>query len=163
MPYATDDLAGTMLMAGPNTVAPTVHYPLGAEGWHAVSIGVMPSRTGESDGHAVLVRLSDDAVETMLNTGGETAAGAHDKAIVEMFWRVADLSGQDLHIGQVGWQEAPGEGIGTMRCTHARIAYIKLVPLTDAEVEAVRADRAAHGIARSLRIRMRMDPTGCGA
>ena len=143
MPYATDDLAGTMLMAGPNTVAPTVRYPLGAEGWHAVSIGVMPSRTGESDGHGVLVRLSDDAVETMLNTGGETSAGAHDKAIVEMFWRVADLSGQDLHIGQVGWQEAPGEGIGTVRCTHARIAYIKLVPLTDAEVEAVRADQAA--------------------
>ncbi len=143
MPYATDDLSGTMLMAGPNTAAPTVCYPLGAEGWHAVSIGVMPSRTGESDGHAVLVRLSDDTVETMLKSGGDPSDGPHDRAIVEMFWKVADLSGQDLHIGQAGWREAPGEGIGTVRCTHARIAYIKLVPLTDAEVGAVRADRDA--------------------
>ncbi len=142
MAYATDELSGTMLLAGPNTVAPKVRYPLGVQGWHAVSIGVMPSRTGESDGHAVLVRLSDDAVETMLKSGAATSDGAHDRAIVEMFWKVADLTDQDLHIGQAAWQEAPGDDIGAMRCTHARIAYIKLVPLTDAEVEAVRADQA---------------------
>ena len=50
MAYATDDISGTMLLAGPNTAAPNVRYPLDARGWHAVSIGVMPSRPGESDG-----------------------------------------------------------------------------------------------------------------
>ncbi|MCY3911906.1 MAG: family 10 glycosylhydrolase [Chloroflexi bacterium] len=142
MAFATDDLAGTMLLAGPNTAAPTVRYPLDMQGWHAVSIGVLPSRPGESDGHAVRVRLSDDAVESMLNSASATSNRVHDKAIVEMFWKVADLTGQDLHIGQVAWQEAPGDGIGAVRCMHARIAYVKLVPLTEAEVEATRADRA---------------------
>ena len=131
-----------MLLAGPNTAAPTVRYPLDVQGWHAVSIGVLPSRPGESDGHAVRVRLSDDAVETMLHSSAEASHGVHDRSIVEMFWKVADLTDQDLHIGQVAWQEAPGDGIGAVRCMHARIAYIKVVPLTEAEAEATRADRA---------------------
>ena len=163
MAYATDDLSGTMLMAGPNTAAPAVRYPLGVQGWHAVSIGVLPSRPGESDGHAVRVRLSDDAVESMLNSASATSTRVHDKAIVEMFWKVADLTDQDLHIGQVAWQEAPGDGIGAVRCMHARIAYIKLVPLTRPRSRSFALSGAMQHIARSSRTRTRTVRTGCGA
>ncbi len=40
--YETDTLAGTMLLAGPETGAPEISYPLGVSGWHAVSVGMLP-------------------------------------------------------------------------------------------------------------------------
>ena len=38
--YETETVSGVMLMAGPETAAPEVTYPLELSGWHAVSIGI---------------------------------------------------------------------------------------------------------------------------
>ncbi len=45
-----DALSGVMLLAGPETAAPTITYLLGVRGLHAVSIGVLPIGSPE-EGH----------------------------------------------------------------------------------------------------------------
>ena len=61
--HETDALSGVMLMAGPETGAAQVTYPLDLVGWHAVSIGayVMPGVDIE-----LQVKLSDDKASTIL-------------------------------------------------------------------------------------------------
>ena len=56
LPYSTDAFSGVMLLAGPETAAPSVTYPLNADGWHAVSIGVHPFWS-EPEGRQLEVQL----------------------------------------------------------------------------------------------------------
>ena len=39
---------GVLLMAGPETEAPDIAYPLDVTGWHAVSIGIHPTDGGRA-------------------------------------------------------------------------------------------------------------------
>ena len=59
----------------------------------------------------------------------------------ELFWKIDDLTGQGLDLGQVRWRVGPGDEAGSFESTEVSIAYIKLVPLTDAEVDVFQADR----------------------
>ena len=52
-----------MLIAGPETAAPEVTYPLEATGWHAITIGVYGDQEEDTQ---VLVRLSGESVSSML-------------------------------------------------------------------------------------------------
>ncbi len=135
--YAAGDLDGVMLMAGPETTAPEIRVPLGVEGRYAVSISVLPIRSAEEgDALELQIRLSDEDVPVLMThliTSG-------DPSLVEMFWKVADLSGRDLLLSQVAVRMAPGDGPGSVRCRPSRIAYVKLVPLSDAEDSRARAD-----------------------
>ncbi len=138
--YTADGLSGVMLMAGPETAAPEIHLPLDADGWHAVSIGVLPGRAVDEGGGLELeVRLSDEPVPTLLKL-------PHDRetpeSLVEMFWKTADLTGRTLVLSQVTGRMAPGDGPGSVQCGCARVAYVKLVPLDASETGAVQADAA---------------------
>ena len=145
--YETDTLAGTMLMAGPETVAPNVVCPLGVEGWHEVHFGVY-----SLDPVQFLARLSAEETFSMVEVPGLqperepdgrlTTPAYRTKRIAELQWKTADLTGQDLVLGQRSMRVAEGDGPGTHACTPANIAYVKLVPLPDEAVEALRADRA---------------------
>ena len=42
MEYDTESFSGTMLLAGVETGAPEVTYPLAVSGWHAISVGLYP-------------------------------------------------------------------------------------------------------------------------
>jgi len=146
--YTTDTLSGTMILAGPETAAPEVTYPLQVSGWHSVSIGVWadhitPGTTrwyGEMRTFTeVLARLSGDDTQSLLTLPGQ--GWGFDEQIHELFWRVADLTDRELELGQVAWRIAPGDGVGAIQCAGAKIAYIKLVPLSENEVEAWQADR----------------------
>ncbi|MCH8346743.1 MAG: hypothetical protein IIC87_07455 [Chloroflexi bacterium] len=125
-----------MLIAGPETGAPEVELGLDAEGWHAVSIGVY------DDGRTplrFLAKLSgDDTFDVLALAGGQ----GREHALVELYWKTADLTGQQLVLAQEAWQVAPGDGPGAIAASEARIAYIKLVPLSPAEVAEMKADRA---------------------
>ena len=137
--YDADDFSGVMLLGGPETAAPDITYELGVTGWHAVSVGVFPHY---DEGSEVLVRLSKEDTFSMLRrVGGEMTV--HELTIQPMFWRIADLTDQDMVFGQISYELSAGEGIGSVESPGAQIAYVKLVPLTDAEVEAYKADRAA--------------------
>jgi uncharacterized lipoprotein YddW (UPF0748 family) len=146
--YTTDALSGTMILAGPETVAPEVTYPLQVSGWHAVSIGVWADHitpgTTRWYGEArlfteVLARLSGDDTQSLLTLPGQ--GWGFDEEIRELFWKVADLTDRELELGQVSWRIAQGDGVGAIQCAGAKIAYIKLVPLSADEVEAWHADR----------------------
>ena len=65
--YEIDSLSGVMLLAGPETAAPTITYPLNLRGLHAVSVGVLPITNAE-EGHqlAVLLKRSGDETFTAL-------------------------------------------------------------------------------------------------
>jgi hypothetical protein len=55
--YEADGVAGTMLRAGEETVAPAVTYPLEASGWHTIAVGLY---RGWCDEVAIDVKLTDD-------------------------------------------------------------------------------------------------------
>lgn len=135
--YETDTLSGVMLRADSETDAPEITYPLGVSGWHAVSIAMLGEST-ESRVYA-LARLGGDKTFSMLTVPVVEREHAND--LYEYFWKVADLTGQDLVLRQEKVRVASGEGPGTIRCADARIAYVKLVPLSDAEVSAFQADQ----------------------
>ena len=132
--YEIDALSGTMLLAGPETAAPTITYPLNLRGLHAVSVGVLPITSSE-EGHqlAVLLKRSGDETFTALTLPPQSDGGPHHHEIIEMFWRITDLTDHDLQVGQIGARVAPVDNAGSFECAPARVAYFKLVPLTDAE------------------------------
>ena len=152
--YETERLSGTLLIAWPETVAPDVVYPLDVSGWHAISIGVWKLKDwykGPGDPFELKVKLTDSATFSVLTlpTVSEPSDPIEDwdgwtggEQLGEVFWEVADLTGQQLTIGQVVNRVASGDSPGSFRCPVASITYIKLVPLTDEEVAAVQADRS---------------------
>ena len=143
--YATEALSGTLLMAGPETAAPTTTYPLDVSGWHAISIGLMPARVGTGARPTeLLLRLSNDPVDsmgTLWHADEDMGLPERGKYLVELFWKITDCTDQDLHIGQVAARVGSGDDAGTFECSPVRVAYIKLVPLTADEVERFQADR----------------------
>ena len=140
--YETDALSGVMLLAGPETAAPTITYPLNLRGLYAVSIGVLPITSSEEGNQlAVLLKRSGDDTFTVLSLPPQTSGGPHHHEIVEMFWGITDLTDQDLEIGQVGARVAPDDNAGSFECSPARVAYLKLVPLTNAETQAFQSDQ----------------------
>ena len=141
LPYSTDAFSGVMLLAGPETAAPSVTYPLNADGWHAVSIGVHPFWS-EPEGRQleVQLKLTGPSPFTVLSWP-RVPFGGHTEHLHEHFWGVADLAGRNLVIAQPTARASPGDGPGSFLGQPTRIAYVKLVPLTPAEVRAVAADR----------------------
>ena len=148
MPFETQDFSGTLIAAGTETEAADVTYPLDVQGWHAVSIGLhVPSgheihwavSAGGHDHIPVGVKLTGDKAFTNLTI----VPDGHLKRmnLEELYWKTADLTGQQVVFHQVSRRVAPGDAPGSVECSPARIAYIKLLPLSEAEVDALQADR----------------------
>ena len=114
-------------MAGPETAAPPVTLALGVQGWHAVFLGVYSDQWGGPD--CVRVKLTGDPLFVPV----VRAEPGFDSTILidEVFWKVADLTGQELTIAQS--TAAGGRQAG--------LAYVRLAPLAPEEVAAVLADR----------------------
>lgn len=135
--YDTDTLSGVMLIAGEQTAAPDVTYPIDVSGWHAISVGMMPHYSGPSE---LLIRTSGSDAFTALKAAEPGDSVVHEMEIHETFWRIVDLTGQDLVLGQVQYQlsdHVPGSRVSN----ESQVVFIKLVPLTDAEVARLLADR----------------------
>ena len=142
MTYRTDSLSGTMLAAGLETAAPTVRIPLDARGLHAISIGTVPIRTpAEGLMLGMPLKLSGDDTFSLLTMEAYRRPD-HGVDVVEFYWKTADLTDQQLDIGQVSVRVGEGDGPGSFACAAARVAYVKLVPLTAAEISDWRADQA---------------------
>lgn len=137
--YETAGFAGTMLVAGPETAAPDITYPLHAAGWYAISLGMYCGDLAERS--TIRVRLSSQKTYTYLTVGAEETDQSGDE-IIERYWTTADLTGQGLVLGQDSARLGAGDGPSFFRCSPARIAYIKLIPLTDVEKAHVGRDRS---------------------
>ena len=132
VPYEAEGLAGTMLLADANCSAPVLTLPLNVQGWHAVHLGVWTDWTDSS----IRVKLSGDPSFTPTITARPTPTDPEWHSgfatLREAFWTCADLSGQDLLI----------EKMDRWGGRRAGLAYVKLEPLSEAEVAAIRQDRA---------------------
>ena len=123
VPFATAEWKGMALSAYGGTSPPAVRLPLTERGWHAVYVGLATTSGGfKIGGNGLKARLSDEPVfKRMANN---LALRENRRAVIqECYLTVAELKGQSVEI-------APLPGLP------ATICYLKLVPLTEAEVEA---------------------------
>ena len=132
IPYEAEGMSGTMLVADAECSAPALTLALDAQGWHAIHLGVWTDWTDSS----IRVRLSGDPCFTPVITDrpSPTDSEWHSgfATLREAFWLCADLSGQELLI----------EKMDRWGGRRAGLAYVKLEPLTAAEVTAIQHERA---------------------
>lgn len=123
IPFATAEMKGWALSTYAFTKAPVVDLPLHAKGWHAVYLGVSSVSTGFRESkNGMRAKLSEERIfKRMANNMGLLPNRVD--MIQDEFLTVAKLDGQSLQIGSL--PNLP-----------ATLCYVKLVPLTDAEVTA---------------------------
>lgn len=128
--YDTEALRGSMLHATMLAGAQDVRLPLKKDGWHGIYIGLyggakFHGSTYTSESELLRVKLTKDVGFT------EIARESSNRDLIEeVFWRHADLDGQDIVLGQ----RTKGERLP------AGVAYVKLVPLNPEEVAAIQRD-----------------------
>ncbi|MCA9142044.1 MAG: hypothetical protein KDB05_04630 [Planctomycetales bacterium] len=126
--YETAEFSGNCLSVGRESSAPDLTLKLNKQGWHAVYIGLSTiTDLVRPDKNNVEVKLTRDPASTRLSNRLDLASPRRD-VLEDVFLGVADLSDNDLHFSTV--YEMP-----------TRIHYVKTIPLTDAEVATILADR----------------------
>ena len=134
--YESEEVSGTMIVTGGISNAPDVTYPLEMTGWHAIYVGYATAIHGETV--ATRVRLASDPCFTTIED--RELDGLEVMTLREVFWKYAELTGQDIVFGQHSKGVEPGMAAGIGR--PGGVAYVKLEPLSQARIECVRADRA---------------------
>ena len=137
IPYETDEVSGTMIVAQSFINAPDVTLPLGVSGWHAVYVGYWNPHFVYDYGTTVNIKLSGDPcfyrikqyTDEVCNSAKQS--GLPPCVIQEVFFKNADLTGQDMIIGKRGGPYAQ----------KACVAYIKLVPLSSEQVAVIQKER----------------------
>ncbi len=138
IPYVTDKVSGTMIGAGSMADAPDVTIPLGVSGWHAVYVGYWNANHDYDGDMTIKLKLTDDPCFRPISDPSvpmNWSLRPHEAVeaeLREVFLKYADLTGRDLIIGQ----QTKG------RPKKAYVAYVKLVPLSKKEVDAIQKDRA---------------------
>ena len=128
--YGSAQMNGTMILAGPLTEAPDVTCPLNVKGWHAIHVGYWPPHLNCVELAAIKVRLKSDPC--FVTISDDQMDGLDIVTMREVFWKAADLTGEDIVFGQqIKGKPCPGA-----------VAYLKLEPLSDSQVQAIQADRA---------------------
>ena len=137
LPYETETFSGVMLVAGRNTGAPEIRYPLPQKGWRRVSLGLRSYQGGES-ATLVEVRLGRDSNSVMVRH----SHGEEDR-IDDYYWRTVELTGSDeLVFRQWCRRLVPddADSVGNS-CSGVWLAYIKLEPLDQAEAARLQEER----------------------
>ena len=120
--------AGTLLVATDGNQAPEISYSPDRSGWYEIYVGLVRKPFEESK--AVQVRLSRDEAFTTLS-GREGEKDHQEGWLDEIYWKTADLTGQDIHLRQITYP----------RIRHAWVGFVKLVPLSESQVKELQADR----------------------
>jgi hypothetical protein len=151
MPYETvGGLSGTMAFAPPFISPPPITIPLNATGWHAVYVAfwnplfnydegylnyTIGSRTRDYGGSVPMVKLTGEGFRP-LGDEGHTDSGLTSSSDVtflrEVFFKYADLTGRDLVVAKPNGPKG----------RKLFLAYVKLVPLSPAEITEIQNDRA---------------------
>lgn len=150
--FETPEVKGVMLACGQNTGVPDLEYAMPQKGWYAISFGLQ-SHYWES---RLQVRFKNDAIFSVLTPNNLAEAGMmwddiqwskhvyNSGGIEELFWRYAELGGTNasLVLRQLKVHTLAGseDAFGNI-FSPCWLAYIKLVPLSDAEVARIQADR----------------------
>ena len=153
--YETEEFAGTMIYSGPGMNSGELVLPLDCEGYCAIFLGVhYPSQFG--DVH-VRLRLSDDPAYSLVRAETPmakdmgalpeslkphfTAKQFADYQVSETFWRIADLSGQDLSISRFNEGGEGNAGSREYAGMFSSLVFLRLVPLTPEEVALHREEK----------------------
>jgi len=123
--YKTAAREGRMLYTDPESEAVPLRLPLNLKGWHALFVG-MPGIDQLSA--YVKLKLSGDRDFRLFQLN----PGAYG-CVEEGFWKVADLTGQEVIIAQAGFGRETKAGI---------LGHVKCVPLTAEEVEQWRREES---------------------
>jgi hypothetical protein len=125
-PYDQADIhRGSMIWAAPEAAAPTVSLPLGSEGWYAIFVGLFSASEAASN---VWLKLNTDPAPLGRSNGCRDYYGN----VEEVFFKAARLTKDSrLTIRQMsgGFSSSCG------------ITHVRLIPLTDDEIERIQADR----------------------
>ena len=134
--YETKDgLSGKSIASMPDTGAPNVILPLNTKGWHAVYVGLGGmGRFAFGQESQVRLKLTGDRVYQHRGY-----SGARDD-LEEVYLIAADLTGKDLEIAQMR-MAAKMDLRPDNNPRHSVVMYVKLVPLTDAEVNWIKQER----------------------
>jgi len=137
LPYeTTTGLKGKCISSLPDTGAPEVALPLNLKGWYAVYVGLGGmGRFAFGQESEARLKLTNDVTYQH-----RRYSGARDD-IDEVFFKAADLTGQSLHIAQMRMRAKMDLLQADNSPRHTVIMYVKLVPLTDAEVDQIKKDR----------------------
>jgi hypothetical protein len=135
--YETKDgLAGKCISSLPDTGAPEVTLPLNMRGWYAVYVGLGGmGRFAFGQNSEARMKLTDD-----IAFQHRRYSGARDD-IDEVFFKAADLTGQDLHFAQMRMKAKLVELFPDVAPRQTVIMYVKLVPLTSNEVTWLKKER----------------------
>ena len=135
--YEAEEISGVIVGAGSMADAPDITLPLGVKGWYAIYLGYWNPHHDYDGDTLVRLKLTGDQCFRIITEsnylGAEAAPMMWDRAeLKECFVREADLTDKELIFRQ------HKEG----RPRKSYIAYIKLVPLNEQQVESIKKDRA---------------------
>jgi uroporphyrinogen-III decarboxylase len=134
--YQPGEISGRSLQALPRSNAPEVVLPLRAEGWHAIFIGIAGLEDIDGGQAGIRFKLTGDESFQLhgIRAAGKSGnaeqwgpSGPPEHLIEEIFLKCADLTGRNLHLAQQSTGEAKP----------ADIYYVKLLPLTESEIQSI--------------------------
>ena len=121
--YEAKEVSGVLVSGSPE--APDLTLAMGLKGWHAIYVGLWNREQAR-------IKLTDDPCFTRLRP---QLAGSRGVTIEEVFFKYADLSGQDLVIAGDGRGPFYGGPAGSS------LAYVRCEPLAKEQVEEIKHDR----------------------
>ena len=140
--YELEEGPGVMLFAFPGSGAPPLTIRLGAKGWHAIRLGIYyGGGAGFVFNRVLCARLSGETGFSRIcleNFRPEKDGEYPDKIVTwsnvsEVFWKCADLTGEDLIIAH------PGRG--QMAESETNLAYLRLVPMDESAMGEWRSEQ----------------------
>ncbi len=125
--YETNKISGTMLVSVSGSSAADVVISPKASGWYKIFVGLYGFYCRETE---INMKLSDDLAFSSLSPCLECKYSEH--FVEDVFWRCADMTGQDIIIGKHLLNNDKD----------ACIAWVRLVPMTDKEINDYTEDNA---------------------
>ncbi|MFI4910287.1 MAG: hypothetical protein ACIAQZ_01325 [Sedimentisphaeraceae bacterium JB056] len=130
--YSTAELRGKMIGTLAHINAPAVTVPVQVNGWHKIYVGYWNPKFDSNWGTptTLQIKLSDQKGFRLIHDSASN--GTQDATFLrEVYFDCADLTGKDIVLDK-------SNGLLGHRVYYA---YIKLVPMSDKEIESVIADR----------------------
>lgn len=133
VPYEIEEVTGEMLLAGECTEPKPLTFRLNVTGWHKIFLCFVNMR---SDNYVYFKLTDDEAYCGVKNIAlGSPRTWCNTEFAQEIYWKCADMTGQELTI------DKPHDTLKNAAC----LAWVKLVPMTDAEVAQYRDSRSGLG------------------
>ena len=127
--YETAEIKGTLLAALSNSFPEDVRLSPQLTGWYRVYVGI-PACWSSGNRSVLNLKMTKDQISTQFSHQAQPYFARQQ--VQEAFWRCADMTGQDIVIHKYP------EG----KALDAVVAWLRFVPMDEAEVAAFQKDQA---------------------